>query len=112
MVRGHRDNFPVMAEGAASWVHASSVLVSGVDDLDDGPDDQRPAKVARSCERMTPGDMQAAAFNGLLRWHMRCPTQPGQEAHVLAANRRTLADAIETFDTDPPRVFLRPRQPT
>jgi transcriptional regulator with XRE-family HTH domain len=102
LVWGHRDNFPVMAERAASWAHASSVLVPGVDDRDAGRDDQRPAKVARSCERMTAGDMQAVAFNGLLRRHMRGPTQPGQEAHVLAANLRTLADAIEAFDTDPP----------
>ncbi len=102
LVWGHRDNFPVMAERAASWAHASSVLVPGVDGLDAGPDDQRPPEVARIPERITPGDMQTVAFNGLLRRYMRGPTQPGQEAQVLAANLRKLADAMEAFDTYPP----------
>lgn len=101
LVWGHRDNFPVMAERAASWAHASSVLVPGVDGLDAGPDDQRPAE-ARNPERITPDDMQAVAFHGLLRRYMRGPTQPGQEAQVLAANLRQLADAIDAFDADPP----------
>ena len=102
LVWGHRDNFPVMAERAAPWAHASSVLVPAGDDLDDGSDNQRPVEVAPSPERITPDDMQTVAFNGLLRRYMRGPTQPGQEAQVLAANLRKLADAIDAFDADPP----------
>jgi hypothetical protein len=97
-----------MAERAAPWAHASSVLVPGDDGLDNRPDDRRPAKVARSCERMTPGDMQAVAYNGLLRRYMRGSSQRGQEAQVLAANLRKLADAVEAFDTDPPGTYFDP----
>jgi transcriptional regulator with XRE-family HTH domain len=110
LVWGHRDNFPVMAERAAPWAHASSVLVPGADGLDDRPDDHRPVKVARSRERITPEDMQALAFNGLLRRCMRGPTQLGQEAQVLAANLRKLADAVEAFDTDPPATYFDPAE--
>jgi transcriptional regulator with XRE-family HTH domain len=108
LVWGHRDNFPVMAERAASWAHASSVLVPGGGDLDNGPDEQRPATVAPSCERITPDDVQALAFNGLLRRYMRGPAQRGQEAQVLAANLRNLADVVEAFDTDPPGTYFDP----
>ncbi len=73
-----------------------------------GRDGQRPAEAARSRERITADDIRAVAFNGLLRRYMRGPTQPGQEAQVLAANLRKLADAIEAFDTDPPGTYFNP----
>jgi hypothetical protein len=76
LVWGHRNNFPIVAERAAPWAHASTVVTVPVDDVLDGtPDTGLLAQLTRDRERYTqktcspspstasPGDACAALFH-------------------------------------------------
>ena len=107
MVWGHAKNFPLVAERAAPWAHASTVLTVPADDLLDGePDDNVLADLVRHRERFTPEDMLAVAFNGLARRRMRGSIRPGEDVAALAANLRGLADALEAFGNYRPGTFF------
>ncbi len=107
LVWGHRENFPLVAERAAPWAHASTILTVPKDDVLGGePDDRVLADLVRKRERFTPEDMLAVAFNGLARRRMRGSMRPGEEVASLAANLRGLADALEAFDNYRPGTFF------
>ncbi|MDP9418593.1 MAG: hypothetical protein M3P53_00240, partial [Actinomycetota bacterium] len=107
LVWGHAKNFPLVAERAAPWAHASTILTVPKEDILDGePDDRVLAELARRRERFTPEDMLAVAFNGLARRRMRGSLRPGEEVASLAANLRGLADALEAFDNYRPGTFF------
>jgi transcriptional regulator with XRE-family HTH domain len=107
LVWGHRQNFPVVAERAAPWAHASTILTVPSDDVLDGePDDHVIAELVRNRERFTPEDMLAVAFNGLARQRMRGSMRPGEELASLEANLRGLADALKAFDNYRPGTFF------
>ena len=107
LVWGHAKNFPLVAERAAPWAHASTVLTVPADDVLDGePDDVVLAELVRQRERYTPEDMLAVAFNGLARRRMRGSKRPGEDVGALAANLRGLADALEAFDNYRPGTFF------
>src|SRR3954452_7918794 len=107
LVWGHRNNFPVVADRAAPWAHASTVLTVPADDVLDGtPDDPLLDQLARDRERYTPEDMLAVAFNGLARRRMRGSLQPGEEVQTLVASLRGLADALEAFNNYRPGTFF------
>ncbi|MGH9268109.1 MAG: hypothetical protein ACRD0D_08020 [Acidimicrobiales bacterium] len=80
LVWGHARNFGAVAERAAPWAHASTVVtVPEADVLDGVPDDALLAKLSRERERYTPEDMLAVAFNGLARRKMRGSMQRGEK---------------------------------
>ena len=107
LVWGHRNNFPIVADRAAPWAHASAVLTVPKDDvLDAVPDTALLAELTRDRERYTPEDMLAVAFNGLARRRMRGAQLPGEELQTLAASLRGLADALEAFNNYRPGTFL------
>jgi hypothetical protein len=107
LVRGHRRNFPAVADRAAPWAHASAVVTVPRDDVLDGtPDADLLGQLQRDRERYTPEDMLAVAFNGLARRHMRGSMRPGEEVEALAASLRGLADALTAFDSYRPGTFL------
>ena len=107
LVWGHRTNFPIIADRAAPWAHASTVLTVPRDDVLDGtPDTALVDQLTRDRERYTPEDMLAVAFNGLARRRMRGSLQPGEEMQSLVASLRGLADALETFNNYRPGTFL------
>lgn len=122
LVWGHRGNFPIVADRAAPWAHASTVLTTPAEDVLDGtPDVGLLDELARERERYTPEDMLAVAFNGLARRKMRGSLQPGEEVDTLVASLRGLADALEAFNNYRPGTFLaldeilaamRPRETT
>lgn len=107
LVWGHRNNFPIVADRAAGWTHASTVLTVPPDDVLDGtPDEDLLGQLTRDRERYTPEDMLAVAFNGLARRRMRGALQPGEEIDTLAASLRGLADALQAFNNYRPGTFL------
>ncbi len=107
LVWGHRRNFPVVADRAAPWTHASTVMMVPADDVLDGtPDAELLGRLQRDRERYTPEDMLAVAFHGLARRRMRGSLQPGEEVQALAASLRGLADALTAFDSYRPGTFL------
>ena len=107
LVWGHRGNFPIVADRAAPWAHASTVLTVPPDDVLDGlPDAGLLDDLVRERERYTPEDMLAVAFNGLARRRMRGSFQPGEEVETLVASLRGLADALEAFNNYRPGSFL------
>ena len=106
LVWGHRGNFPITADRAAPWAHASTVLVPVDDVLEGVPDARLLEQLTRERERYTPEDMLAVAFNGLARRHMRGAIEPGEEIPTLAASLRGLADALEAFNNYRPGTFL------
>jgi len=99
---GHTGNFPHVADRAAPWAHASTVLVPQPDVLDPDPDHPSLAGSERSRNRFTPQDMLAVAFNGLARRNFRGSIVPGEELGVMILNLRRLADALETLNTSTP----------
>ena len=105
LVWGHRRNFADVAERAAPWVHASTVLVPYDDVL--GPEDDRflVQEMKRHREHLTPHDMLAAAFNGMARRQIR-GSFAGKDLQMLASNLRRLADAFEAFDGYAPGAFF------
>jgi transcriptional regulator with XRE-family HTH domain len=106
LIWGHRGNFPVVADRAAPWAHASTVVVP-VDDVVDGvPDDRVLAHLVRERERYTPEDMLAVAFNGLARRRMRGARHPGEELETLIVGLRGLADSLQAFNNYRPGTFL------
>ncbi|HSH59222.1 MAG TPA: hypothetical protein VK988_06185, partial [Acidimicrobiales bacterium] len=107
LVWGHRGNFSAVAERAAPWAHAATILTVPKEDILEGrPDDRGLADLVRPRERLTPEDMLAVAFNGLARRRMRGSMRPGEEVASLAANLRGLADALEAFDNYRPGTFF------
>jgi hypothetical protein len=104
-VWGHRENFPEVAERAAPWAHASTILVPDGDVFDGEPGDQL-AEPSGSRERFTPEDMLAVAFNGLARRNMKGSIQPGTDVATMAANLRGLADALDAFDSYRPGTYF------
>jgi transcriptional regulator with XRE-family HTH domain len=107
LVWGHRNNFPIVAERAAPWAHASTVVTVPVDDVLDGtPDTGLLEQLTRERERFTPEDMLAVAFNGLARRRLRGAPQPGDDVATLAASLRGLADALDAFGNYRPGQFL------
>jgi transcriptional regulator with XRE-family HTH domain len=107
LVWGHRHNFPAVADRAAPWAHASTVVTVPRDDVLDGtPDAGLLGQLQRDRERFTPEDMLAVAFNGLARRRMRGSMRVGEDVQALAASLRGLADALEAFDGYRPGTFL------
>ena len=107
LVWGHRNNFAIVADRAASWAHASTVLTVPKDDVLDGaPGAGLLGDLTRDRERYTPEDMLAVAFNGLARRRMRGAMQPGEEMQSLVASLRGLADSLEAFNNYRPGTFL------
>lgn len=99
-VWGHRENLTDLAKRAAPWAHASTMLtVPG--ELDGAT---HTAEINR--QRLTPEDMVAVAFNGLVRRHLGATVRSGGEAQALATNLRALADAVMAFDEAPPGEYL------
>lgn len=105
LVWGHRKNFTEVAERAAPWAHASTILVPDGDVFDGEPGDQL-AEPSWSRERFTPEDMLAVAFNGLARRNMKGSIQPGTDVATMAANLRGLADALDAFDSYRPGTYF------
>jgi len=107
LVWGHRDNFPDLAERAAPWAHASTVLVAPDDVL--GPENVSEPYVFEDSDRrrqnLTPQDMLAVAFNGMARAHVR-DSFAGKDLLQLASNLRRLADAFEAFNNYAPGAFF------
>ena len=105
LVWGHRRNFADVAERAAPWVHASTVLVP-YDDVLGPPDDQFLLQdMKRHREHLTPQDMLAVAFNGMARKHIR-GSFAGKDLQEVASNLRRLADAFEALDSYAPGAFF------
>jgi len=107
LVWGHRNNFPIVADRAAPWAHASTVMTVPANDVLDGtPDAGLLGQLVRERERFTPEDMLAVAFNGLARRRLRGALQPGEDVSMLAASLRGLADALDAFNNYRPGTFL------
>ncbi len=71
LVWGHRGNFADVAERAAPWVHASTVLVPDGDVLGAEEVDHWILRQGeRRREHIRPEDMLAVAFNGMARRHI------------------------------------------
>jgi transcriptional regulator with XRE-family HTH domain len=102
---GHRNNFDAVAERAAPWVHASTVLVPYDDVL--GPEDESHLvqDMKRRREHLTPEDMLAVAFNGMARRHIR-GSFAGRDLQELAENLHRLAHAFEALDGYSPGAFF------
>src|SRR5436309_5765064 len=80
LVWGHAKNFPAVADRAAPWAHAATVVTVPADDvLEARPDATLLAALTRDRERYTPEDMLAVAFNGLARRRVRGATRPGED---------------------------------
>ena len=105
LVWGHRRNFADVAERAAPWVHASTVLVPYDDVLGPKDDHFLVQEMKRHREHLTPHDMLAAAFNGMARRHIR-GSFAGKDLQELASNLRRLADAFDAFDGYAPGAFF------
>ncbi len=107
LVWGHMRNFPIVADRAAPWAHASAFLtVPAVDVLDADPDDWKDLEAKSKRTRLTPDDMLAVAFNGLARRRMRGSRKPGEDVQSLISNLRGLADALEAFNNYAPGTFF------
>lgn len=102
---GHRHNFPDVAERAAPWAHASTVLVPDDDVLDPVDDTWLVQDLKRRREHLTPEDMLAAAFNGMARRHIR-GSFAGGDLQKLAENLHRLAYAFEALNGYPPGAFF------
>lgn len=102
---GHRNNFPDVAERAAPWVHASTVLVPYDDVLDPVEDNWLAQDLKQRREHLTPEDMLAVAFNGMARRHIR-GSFAGKKLQELAENLHRLAYAFEALDGYPPGAFF------
>jgi len=105
LVWGHRRNFADVAQRAAPWVHASTVLVPYDDVLDPVDDNFLLQDMKQRREHLTPEDMLAVAFNGMARKHIR-GSFAGKDLQEVASNLRRLADALEAFDGYPPGAFF------
>jgi hypothetical protein len=103
-VWGHTKNFAEVADRAAPWAHASTMLVPHDDVLE--PDASWLARPVNERERLTPEDMLAVAFNGLARRRMRGSMVPGEALEKMIANLHGLAYALEAFDNYKPGTFF------
>ena len=106
LVWGHTGNFPLVADRAAPFAHASSFITVPADDVIDGPTPVMIAGWAAKRQRLTPEDMLAVAFNGLARRRMKGAQRRGDELMTFAENLRGLADALEAFNNYRPGTFL------
>jgi hypothetical protein len=110
LVWGHMGNFPLIAERAAPWAHASTLLtVPSADRLDAAdPADYFDFQPRRNA--LTPQDMLAVAFNGLARHRMRGAKKPGDDLTTFIENLRGLADALEAFNNYNPGAFFTTKE--
>jgi transcriptional regulator with XRE-family HTH domain len=106
LVWGHTGNFPLLADRAAPWAHASTVLVPKDDLLDPKPGSYLLEQMERSRESLTPEDMLAVAFHGLARRRVRGSVIPGDALETMIGNLRALANALEAFNNYPPGAFF------
>jgi transcriptional regulator with XRE-family HTH domain len=107
LVWGHAKNFPAVADRAAPWAHAATVVTVPADDvLEPRPDAALLAALTRDRERYTPEDMLAVAFNGLARRRVRGATRPGEDVSSVVESLRGLADSLEAFANHSPGTFL------
>ncbi|MCA1691710.1 MAG: helix-turn-helix domain-containing protein [Actinobacteria bacterium] len=105
LVWGHRRNFPDVAERAAPWAHASTVLVPSGDVLDAEDEHYLVRDSRRHREHLTPQDILGVAFNGMARSHIR-GSFAGKDLEELASNLRRLADAFDAFNNYAPGTFF------
>lgn len=107
LVWGHTRNFPMVAERAAPFAHASTFITVPADDMLDVPSTALLAQLEARRLRMTPEDMLAVAFNGLARRRMRGRAKvPGDDVATFAVNLRRLADALDAFNNSSPGTFF------
>jgi transcriptional regulator with XRE-family HTH domain len=105
VVWGHRRNFAEVAQRAAPWAHASTVLVPYDDYVNPSEDPLEALSGMGDRDRLTPEDMLAVAFNGMARAHIR-DSFAGEDLQKLAATLRRLAHAFETFENYSPGAFF------
>lgn len=105
VVWGHRRNFAQVAERAAPWAHASTVLVPYDDYVNPAEDPLEAVAGMGDRDRLTPEDMLAVAFNGMARAHIR-DSFAGEDLQKLAVSLRRLAHAFEAFDSHSPGAFF------
>lgn len=106
LVWGHTRNFPLVADRAAPFAHASTFITIPPEDMLDQPNAAQLAGFKAGRHRLTPEDMLAVAFNGLARRRMRGAKRPGEDLATFAQNLRGLADALEAFNNYRPGTFL------
>lgn len=106
LVWGHERNFPMVADRAAPFAHASTFITVPLEDMLDKPSTSMLANFRAARQRLTPEDMLAVAFNGLARRRMRGAKRPGEDVATFAQNLRGLADALEAFNNYRPGTFL------
>jgi transcriptional regulator with XRE-family HTH domain len=107
LVWGHAKNFPVVADRAAPWAHASTVVTVPPDDLlEPRPESVLLDTLTRDRERYIPEDMLAVAFNGLARRGVRGAVKTGDDVTSVVQSLRGLADALEAFANYRPGTFL------
>ncbi len=106
LVWGHERNFPMVADRAAPFAHASTFITIPPEDMLDEPSSSLLDSFTASRQRLTPEDMLAVAFNGLARRRMRGAKRPGEDLATFAQNLRGLADALEAFNNYRPGTFL------
>lgn len=105
LVWGHTENFPMVADRAAPWAHASPPLIPRADLVNPDPGRSSLAGQDRRAP-FTPQDMLAVAFNGLARKGVRGAVVPGEDVETMAANLRLLADALTAFNNGLPGEFF------
>ena len=106
LVWGHSGNFPAVADRAAPWVHASTILIPNQDMLEEERRSFARTILPPARDRLTPEDMLAVAFNGLARRRIAGSQMLGNQKQTPAATLRALADLIEAFDNYEPGAFF------
>ena len=106
LVWGHSGNFPPVAERAAPWVHASTILVPKQDMLEEERRSFARTVLPPARDRLTPEDMLAVAFNGLARRRIRGSHMLYGRKESPADTLRALADLIEAFENYDPGSFF------
>lgn len=109
LVWGHAKNFPAVADRAAPWAHASTIVTVPADDvLGPRPEGALLAALTRDRERYTPEDMLAVAFNGLARRRVRGALAAEDDVSSVVESLRGIADTLEAFANRRPGTFFDP----
>ena len=106
LVWGHRQNYTAFADRVAPWAHASTVLVPDDDVLDPEPEQWILATGRNRRERLTPDDVLAVAFQGLMRRRIRGSHVFTADLEKPAETLRAIANVIEAIDNYPGAAFL------
>ena len=108
LVAGHYGNKELLGERYADYIHSENVDVP-IGDVSEDEISEYVQRFGQTRTRLSPTDVYAAGFHGLLLRNMRGAPRPGEKLSAFIDSLQDLIFALKAFDSYDPGEFIDPK---